>query len=77
MFIGVTAVGAGDRPVTPFGEISGVGLHAQIYETISRGRFLTPVRNDVELLLCALFAAAAGLIFGCAPAGRRMGWQFW
>ena len=69
VFIGVTAVGAGDRPVTPFGQISGVGLHAQIYETIARGQFLTPARNDVELLLCVMFAAAAGLIFGW-----RSGW---
>ena len=69
VFIGVTAVGAGDRPVTPFGQISGVGLHAQIYETIARGQFLTPARNDIEFLLCAMFAAVAGLIFGW-----RSGW---
>jgi signal transduction histidine kinase len=70
VFIGITAVGAGDRPLTPLGEIAGVELHAHIYDTISRGRFLTPVRNDVELLVCALFAAAAGFIFKL-----RSGWQ--
>ena len=70
VFVGVTAVGSGDRPVTPFGQISGVALHAQIYETIAHGQFLTPARNDVEFLLCAMFAAAAGLIFGL-----RSGWQ--
>jgi len=70
VFVGITAVGAGDRPVTPFGQISGVALHAQIYETIARGRFLTPARNDVEFILCVMFAAAAGLIFGL-----RSGWQ--
>ena len=34
-----------------------------IYDTIARHRFLTPVRNDVEFLVCALVAAAAGFIF--------------
>jgi signal transduction histidine kinase len=64
VFVGVTAAGAArDRPVTPLGEIPGVALHAYIYDTIARGRFLTPVRNDVEFLVCALFAAAAGFIF--------------
>jgi len=70
VFVGVTAVAAADRPMTPFGEISGVGLHAQIYETIAGGKFLTPARNDIEWLLCAMFAAAAGLIFAL-----RSGWQ--
>ncbi len=71
VFVGVTAVAANDRAATPFDrEIPGVELHAQIYETIARNRFLEPVRDDVEFLLCILFAAAAGLIFGL-----RSGWQ--
>lgn len=71
VFVGITALSAArDRPVTPFGEIPGVALHAQIYETLAQGKFLTPARNDVEWLLCGLFAAAAGLIFGF-----RSGWQ--
>lgn len=70
VFVGVTALGAGDRPMTPLGEVPGVLLHAQIYETIAHGEFLTPARNDVELLLCVMFAAAAGLIFRL-----RAGWQ--
>jgi len=71
VFVGVTAQAANDQAAIPFGEdIPGVEMHAQIYETIARGRFLTPPRNDLELLLCAMFAAAAGLIFA-----RRSGWS--
>ena len=71
VFIGVTALAAEDRAADTARErLPASNVHAQIYETISRGRFLTPVRNDVELLVCALFAAAAGLIFEL-----RSGWQ--
>jgi len=70
VFVGVTAVAAADRPMTPLGEITGVALHAQIYETIAHGEFLIPARNDVEFLICAMLAAAAGMIFGL-----RSGWQ--
>jgi signal transduction histidine kinase len=74
VFIGVTALAAAyDRPVTPLGEIPGVALHAYIYDTIARGRFLTPVRNDVEMLVCALFAAAAGFIFKLRPGAQAYG----
>jgi signal transduction histidine kinase len=70
VFVGITASGANDRPVTPLGEISGVVLHAYIYDTIARGRFLTPVRNGVEFVVCALFAAAAGFIFKLRSGGQ-------
>ena len=74
VFIGVTALAAAyDRPVTPLGEIPGVALHAYIYDTIARGRFLTPVRNDVEILVCALIAAAAGFIFKLRVGGQAYG----
>jgi len=70
VFIGVTAQAANDQALIPFGyAIPGVLLHAQIYETIARGRFLTDARYDVQLLFCALLAAAAGLIFAL-----RSGW---
>ncbi len=70
VFVGITALSAArDRPVTPLGEIPGVELHAQIYETIAHGDFLIPARNDVEFVLCAMLAAAAGLIFAL-----RSGW---
>jgi signal transduction histidine kinase len=64
VFVGVTAVAAGDRPVTPYGEvIPGVEMHAHIYETIARNRFLVDARPFSVPLLCALFAILAGLIF--------------
>jgi signal transduction histidine kinase len=71
VFVGVTALAANDQAQIPFGgTIPGVALHSQIYETIARGRFFTPARNDLQVLLCALFAAAAGLIFAV-----RSGWS--
>jgi signal transduction histidine kinase len=71
VFVGVTALAAArDRPVTPYGEIPGVEMHAQLYETLARGKFLSPVSDAATLLLCGLFAAAAGLIFAL-----RSGWQ--
>ncbi len=70
VFVGVTAVAGEDRPMTPFGEITGVALHSQIYETLEHAQFFQPARNDVEWLLCALFCAAAGLLFS-----YRSGWQ--
>jgi signal transduction histidine kinase len=70
VFVGVTATGAGDQQATPLGEMPGVLLHAYIYESIARGPFFTPVRNDIELLVSVLFAAAAGLVFKF-----RSGWQ--
>jgi signal transduction histidine kinase len=72
VFFGVTALSAArDRLVNPFGqEVPGVEVHAQAYETLARGRFLVPARGDVELILCALLAIAAGVIFAF-----RSGWQ--
>jgi signal transduction histidine kinase len=72
VFLGVYALSAArDRPVNPFGvEVPGVEVHAQAYETLARERFLVPARPGTVLVLCALLAAAAGLIFGL-----RSGWQ--
>ncbi len=71
VFVGVTAVAAGDRPVAMLGtSIPGVEMHAQIFETLARNEFLTPARPSVVLLVCIAFAAAAGLIFSL-----RSGWQ--
>ncbi len=71
VFIGVTAIASGDRPTTTFGnEIPGVEMHAHIYETIARNRFLVDAREYVVFFACAAIAAIAGLIFGF-----RSGWQ--
>lgn len=72
VFVGVTALSAArDRVWTPYGQqVSGVEIHAQAYETIARGRFLTPARPSMVVAICVLFATSAGLIFGL-----RSGWQ--
>jgi len=66
VFLGVTSVPATrDRVITPWGNgsIPGVEVHAQLFETLARGRFLTNASNLHVLGLCALFAASAGTIF--------------
>lgn len=72
VFLGITALSAArDRLVNPFGqEVPGVVVHSQAYETIANGDFLIPARGDIELLLCTLIAAIAGIIFAF-----RSGWQ--
>ncbi|MBZ5603557.1 MAG: CHASE2 domain-containing protein [Acidobacteriia bacterium] len=71
VFVGVTAVAAGDRPVTTYGHsIPGVEVNAQAFETIARGNFLTTPRVFTVPLLCGLFATAAALIFALLR-----GWQ--
>ena len=65
VFLGVTALSAAhDRLVNPYGQnVPGVAVHAHAFETMARGRFLTPARDVTVLALCALFAAGAGLTF--------------
>ena len=71
-FLGVTALTAArDRLVNSYGvEVPGVEVHAQAFETMSRGLFLIPARNFTVFGLCVLFTVVAGLIFGL-----RSGWQ--
>ena len=48
VFIGVTSISATyDRVATPYGQgrIPGVEVHAQLFETLERGRFLTDASN--------------------------------
>jgi signal transduction histidine kinase len=72
VFLGVTALTAArDRLVNPYGQnVPGVAVHAHAFETMARGHFLTSASNLNVLLVCALFAAGAGLIFGLLS-----GWQ--
>lgn len=65
VFLGITALSAADdRVVTPLGEnMAGVAVHAHAFETMARGRFLTPARDLTEVMICVLFAAAAGITF--------------
>jgi signal transduction histidine kinase len=66
VFIGVTSISATyDRVATPYGQgrIPGVEVHAQLFETLERGQFLTDSSNLAVLGICLLAGALAGLIF--------------
>ncbi len=69
VFLGVTALSAAkDRLVNPYGEyVAGVEIHAHVFETLARGRFLTRAGNLPVLLTCLAFCAVAGLIFAYLP----------
>jgi signal transduction histidine kinase len=66
VFIGVTSISATyDRVATPYGQgrIPGVEVHAQLFETLERGRFLTNASNLAVLGFCIAAGIIAGLIF--------------
>jgi signal transduction histidine kinase len=66
VFIGVTSISATyDRVATPYGQgrIPGVEVHAQLFETLERGRFLTNSSNLSVLAFCLAVGILAGLIF--------------
>ena len=65
-FIGVTSIsGSYDRVATPYGEarIPGVEVHAQLFETLERGQFLTNAGGVSVLAFCLITCLLAGLIF--------------
>jgi signal transduction histidine kinase len=66
VFLGITALSAAhDRLVSPSGnDVSGVEVHAQAFETMARGRFLTRAAESTVLVVCLALALAAGMIFG-------------
>jgi signal transduction histidine kinase len=66
VFVGVTSTTATyDRVTTPWGNgrIPGVEVHAQLFETLERGRFLTDASNSTAPVLCVLIGVLAALIF--------------
>jgi signal transduction histidine kinase len=66
VFIGVTSISATyDRVATPYGQgrIPGVEVHAQLFETLERGQFLTDASNLAVLGVCIAVGVLAGLIF--------------
>jgi signal transduction histidine kinase len=69
VFLGVTALSAAkDRLVNPYGEyVAGVEVHAHVFETLARGKFLTRAGNLPVVLTCLAFCVAAGLIFALLP----------
>jgi len=71
VFLGVTALGANDRVVNPYGlDVPGVAVHAYAFETMAQERFLIPASDPAVLGICALFAAAA-----CVTFALSSGWQ--
>jgi len=66
VFVGVTSITAAqDRVRTPYenGRIPGVEVHAQLFETLDRGRFLTDASNLTVLGFSLIVGALAGVIF--------------
>jgi len=66
VFLGVTSIsGSYDRVATPFGQgrIPGVEVHAQLFETLERGQFLTDAAPSSVLGFCLFTGVLAGLIF--------------
>jgi signal transduction histidine kinase len=66
VFIGVTSISATyDRVATPYGQgrIPGVEVHAQLFETLERGQFLTGASNVSVLGFCLAVGMIAGVIF--------------
>ena len=73
VFIGVTSISATyDRVATPFGQgrIPGVEVHAQLFETLERGQFLTDASNLTVLGFSIAVGVLAGVIFAFLA-----GWQ--
>jgi signal transduction histidine kinase len=70
VFVGVTAPTEGDRLFTPYGLTSGVEIHANAFETMAQGLYLTDARDTWVLLYSMLLAAAGGLSFRFLP-----GWK--
>ncbi len=65
-FIGVTSISATyDRVATPFGQgrVPGVEVHAQLFETLENGQFLTGASNLATLGFSLAAGILAGLIF--------------
>src|SRR6202030_2805038 len=67
VFLGVTSLSSGDRITTPTSAqghpIPGVEVHAQTFETLERGTFLTDATDGSGLALCVAVAILMALIF--------------
>ena len=75
VFLGITSESAArDRVITPYGDrITGVEVHAQLFETLARGVFLTDASDLTVLSLCAGIAVLAALIFAFLSGWRAYG----
>ena len=66
VFIGVTSISATyDRVAIPndSGRFPGVDVHAQLFETLERGQFLTDASNLTVLAVCLSIGLVAAVIF--------------
>jgi signal transduction histidine kinase len=74
VFVGITAQSAmRDRLMTPYSHgqfMPGIEIHANIFETLSQGQFLTSARLLAVAGLCLVLAAAGVSVFAF-----RSGWQ--
>lgn len=74
VFAGVTAQTAmRDRWMTPYAggtAMPGVEIHANAYETIARGEFITDVPNSAVVLWCAFLVTGAGIIYAAWSGAR-------
>jgi signal transduction histidine kinase len=71
VFVGVTAASAArDRLTTPVSDsdqMPGVEIHANAFETMAQGRFITDAWSGWELLSALALAAACGVAFRFLP----------
>lgn len=70
-FVGSTAQTEHDRLFTPYSEgipTSGIEIHADAFETMAHGLFITDVSEVRAVLFAGLLVAAAGLAFRYLPA---------
>jgi signal transduction histidine kinase len=67
VFIGVTSQSAArDRLLTPYSSyrpMPGVEIHANAFETLAQGRFITTAGNTEVVALCVALAVLSGLAF--------------
>ena len=73
VFIGATAAAASDRPLTPYSlgrQINGVEIHADAFETMAQGLFITDVTSLWVIVFSLGVAAAIGLAFRYLPGWR-------
>jgi signal transduction histidine kinase len=64
VFVGVTSRSAAqDRLMTPYGIMTGVEIHAQLYETLAAGHFRQAPAETIVAAVAAITVVAAGVIF--------------
>ncbi len=74
-FVGVYVQGGPDRLMTPYSALDGeawpgVEIHAQIFETLAGGKFLTPAPGAVSLAVALVLALALAACFQLLSGAR-------